>query len=119
MLRRTCRRRTCREVMYPLLRELAAAGARVRVPVAVTCRVLKLARQRYYRWLACLVTNVENAQARLANALYDAHRDDSEFGYRFLVDEAATAGHVMARPHCVAAVLGQPVVEGVRQDPPR
>jgi hypothetical protein len=35
-------------MMYPLVRDLAADG----VPVAVTCRVLKLARQPYYRWLA-------------------------------------------------------------------
>ena len=34
--------------MYPLVRELAADG----IPVAVTCRVLKIARQPYYRWLA-------------------------------------------------------------------
>ncbi len=34
--------------MYPLVSELAADG----IPVAVTCRVLKLARQPYYRWLA-------------------------------------------------------------------
>jgi transposase len=37
-------------MMYPLVRDLAAAGAPVRVPVAVTCRVLNLARQPYYRW---------------------------------------------------------------------
>ena len=34
--------------MYPLVRELAADG----IPVTVTCRVLKIARQPYYRWLA-------------------------------------------------------------------
>jgi putative transposase len=28
----------------------------------------------------------------VANALFDAHRDDPEFGYRFLADEAAAAG---------------------------
>ena len=33
-------------MMYPLVRELAADG----IPVTVTCRVLKLARQPYYRW---------------------------------------------------------------------
>ena len=37
--------------MYPLVRELAADG----IPVAVTCRVLKLARQPYYRWRGCLL----------------------------------------------------------------
>ena len=35
--RRICRRRTCREMMYPLVRELADDG----IPVTVTCRVLK------------------------------------------------------------------------------
>ena len=31
-----------------------------------------------------------------ANALFDAHADDSEFGYRFLVDEAVMAGEPVA-----------------------
>ena len=39
--------------MYPLVRELAVDG----VPVAVTCRVLKIARQPYYRWLVNPVTD--------------------------------------------------------------
>src|SRR5581483_3645258 len=34
------------------------------------------------------------AEAYLANALFDAHRDDPEFGYRFLADEARAAGQV-------------------------
>jgi hypothetical protein len=75
--------------MYPLVRELAADG----IPVAVTCRVLKLARQSYYRWLAAPVTPRELKQTRLANTLFDAHRDDPEFGYRLLGDEAREAGH--------------------------
>ncbi len=83
-------------MIYPLVRELAAAGAPVRVPVAVTCRVLKIARQPYYRWLADPVTDAEWEQAHRANALFDAHRDDPEFGYRFLADEARDAGRVMA-----------------------
>ena len=72
--------------------ELAADG----IPVAVTCRVLKLARQPYYRWLANPVTDAELVEAYRANALFDAHEDDPEFGYRFLADEAANAGEVMA-----------------------
>ncbi|RDI43542.1 transposase InsO family protein [Nocardia mexicana] len=79
-------------MIYPLVRELAADG----IPVAVTCRVLGLARQPYYRWLAAPVTDTELAQAYRANALFDAHRDDPEFGYRFLVDEARAAGESMA-----------------------
>ena len=66
------------------------------MPVAVTCRVLKIARQPYYRWLAAPVTDAELEEAYRANALFDAHRDDPEFGYRFLVDEAATPGESMA-----------------------
>ena len=82
--------------MYPLVRELAAAGAPIRVPVAVTCRVLELARQPYYRWLEASVTDAELEEAFRANALFDAHRDDPEFGYRFLADEARDAGVAMA-----------------------
>jgi hypothetical protein len=61
--------------------ELAEAG----IPVTVTCRVLKLARQPYYRWLRHPVTDAEVAGAYRANALFDAHRDDPEFGHRLLV----------------------------------
>lgn len=78
--------------MYPLVRELAADG----VPVAVTCRVLKLARAPYYRWLEKPVTDTELREAYRADALFDAHRDDPEFGYRFLADEARVAGEPMA-----------------------
>ncbi|MFI8537595.1 IS3 family transposase [Streptomyces aquilus] len=84
------------KMMYPLVRELAAAGAPYRVPVAVTCRVLGLARQPYYRWLNSPVTDADLAQAYRANALFDAHRDDPEFGHRFLADEARAAGEAMA-----------------------
>ena len=82
--------------MYPLVRELAAKDAPLRVPVTVTCRVLKIARQPYYRWLNAPVTDAELVEAYRANALFDAHRDDPEFGYRFLVDEARDAGESMA-----------------------
>ena len=79
-------------MMYPLVRELAVDG----IPVTVTCRVLKLARQPYYRWLAQPVSDRDLAEAYLANAIFDAHRDDPEFGYRLLADEARQAGH----PRC-------------------
>jgi len=72
--------------------ELAADG----IPVAVTCRVLNIARQPYYRWRARPVTAAGLERAYRANALFDAHRDDPEFGYRFLADEARDAGLLMA-----------------------
>ena len=74
--------------------ELAADG----IPVAVSLRVLKLSRQPYYRWRNQQVTQAELIEAYRANALVDAHRDDPEYGYRFLVDEAAEAGEVMCEP---------------------
>ncbi|WP_143762107.1 IS3 family transposase [Isoptericola variabilis] len=80
------------KMMYPLVRELAVDG----IPVTVTCRVLKIARQPYYRWLREPVTEAELTEAYRANALFDAHKDDPEFGYRFLVDEARDAGEPMA-----------------------
>lgn len=75
-------------MIYPLVRELAEDG----VPVTVTCRVLEIARQPYYRWLQEPVTQAEWDDAHLANAIFDAHRDDPEFGHRFLADEVRDAG---------------------------
>lgn len=79
-------------MIYPLVRELAAKTAPIRVPVAVTCRVLKIARQPYYRWLADPVTDRDWTQAHLVDALIDAHAEDPEFGHRFLADEVRDAG---------------------------
>ncbi|MGO1399453.1 MAG: IS3 family transposase [Brevibacterium yomogidense] len=77
--------------LYPLVSELATDG----IPVAVSLRVLKLSRQPYYRWRKHQVTEAEVVEAYRANALLDAHRDDPEFGYRFLAGEAADAGEPM------------------------
>ena len=74
------------------MKELAADG----IAVTVSCRVLKLSRQPYYRWLATPVTASDIQRAHRANALFDAHRDDPEFGYRLLADEARRAGQPMA-----------------------
>ncbi|MGK2957016.1 MAG: hypothetical protein ACSLFB_01150 [Acidimicrobiales bacterium] len=99
-------------MMYPLVRELAVDG----IPVTVTCRVLNIARQPYYRWLACPITDAEWDEAQLTNAVFDAHRDDPEFGYRFLADEARSAGHAICDPavwricrdNCWWSVFGKP-----------
>jgi transposase InsO family protein len=75
-------------MMFPLVRDLAEDG----VPVTVTCRVLNLCRAHYYRWVDEPFTGAELDEAWLANAIFDAHRDDPEFGYRFLADEVRAAG---------------------------
>lgn len=79
-------------MIYPLVRELAAGG----IAVAVTCRVLKIARQPYYRWVASPVSERAWDQAHLVNALRDAHGEDPEFGHRFLADEIRDAGFVVS-----------------------
>ena len=71
--------------------ELAADG----IPVAVSLRVLKLSRQPYYRWRKQQVTESELTEAHRANALFDAHRDDPEYGYRLLAGEAEATGQRM------------------------
>lgn len=74
---------------YPLVRDLAAEG----FPVRLTCGVLKIAPQPYYRWLRDPVCRRDLDDAHLVNALVDAHRDDPTFGYRFLSDEVKALGH--------------------------
>ncbi|MBX3196007.1 MAG: IS3 family transposase [Microbacteriaceae bacterium] len=80
-------------MIYPLVDELAADG----IPVTVTCGVLKIARQPFYRWKQRPVTEAAWVQAHRRNALLDAHREDPEFGYRFLANEARKAGWKMSR----------------------
>ena len=79
------------------MRELAADG----IPFVVSCRVLKLSRQPYYRWLKSPVRERELVQAYRANALHDAHLEDPEFGHRFLADEARWAGEGMCDRTCL------------------
>lgn len=43
-------------------------------------------------YVECTVTDVEWAESQPANALFDAHRDESEFGDRSFADEARFAG---------------------------
>ncbi len=99
-------------MMFPLVRELAVDG----VPVTVTCRVLKLCRAQYYRWLETPITNGQLDEAWLTNAIFDAHEDDPEFGYRFLADEVRLADHDVSdrvvwricRDHQWWSVFGKP-----------
>ena len=79
-------------MIYPLVRELAATGAPVRVPVAVTCRVLKIAKQPFYRWLRDPVSDRDWDDAQLINAAVDAHEEAPTFGYRLIADELADLG---------------------------
>ncbi len=77
-------------MMYPLVTDLADE----KIPVAVTCRVLKFSTQGYYKWKAKPVCDRDLSDAYLINAAVDAHHDDPTFGYRFISDELETLGFV-------------------------
>ena len=79
-------------MMYPLVSQLATEG----IPVVVSCRVLNLGRSAYYRWLQAPFTDAQLDEAWTTNAIFDAHRDDPEFGYRFLADEVRDAGYAVS-----------------------
>lgn len=66
---------------------MAATGARIRVPVAVACRVLGLSTAGYYKWLKDPVCQRDWDDAHVINVLRDLHADDATLGYRFLTDE--------------------------------
>ena len=75
-------------MMYPLVTDLAQAkGAQVRVPVAVSCRVLGFSRQAYYQWLADPVCQRDWDDAHLINAAIDLHAADPGLGYRLIADD--------------------------------
>ena len=76
-------------MIFPLVRDLAAAG----VPVAVACEVLGFSRQAFYSWQRDPVCDRDWNDAHLVNTIVDVHADDPEFGYRFITDELERAGH--------------------------
>lgn len=79
--------------MYPLVLELAATGAPLRVPVAVSCRVLGFSEQGYYKWLQQPKSRREVEEEHLISVLRELHADDPELGYRFLADELQELGY--------------------------
>jgi putative transposase len=83
-------------MIYPLVLELAAVGALIRVPVTVTCRVLGFSPQAFYKWRANPVCAHDLADAYLTNAAVDLHGDDPEFGYRLIADDLKAAGHTVS-----------------------
>ncbi len=74
---------------FPLVRDLAVEG----IPVTVTCGILGFSTQGFYKWLAQPVSKRDWDDAHLLNAIIDIHRDDPEFGYRFIADELEDLGY--------------------------
>ena len=75
---------------------MADAGAPIRVPVSVACRVLGFSKQGYYKWLRKPFSDRDWADAHLMNELHDLHAGEPEFGYRGLSDELAADGHTVS-----------------------
>jgi putative transposase len=78
--------------VFPLVRDMAAAGAHLRVPVTVACRVLGLSTAGYYKWVKNPFSQRDWDDAHATNALLDIHEDDPTLGYRFLADELGNVG---------------------------
>lgn len=74
-------------MIYPLVLDLAAKNALVRVPVVVTCRVLGFSKQAFYAWCKNPISQRDWDDAHLINAALDIHAADPEFGYRLIADE--------------------------------
>ena len=53
------------KMMYPLVRDLAAPTALLRVPVTVTCRVFKFSTQGCYKWLSVPCSQRDDDDAHL------------------------------------------------------
>ena len=83
-------------MIYPLVKEMAALGAPVRVAVAVACRVLGFSKQGYYKWLKQPVSAREAEERELIAVLHQLHDDDPEGGYRVLADDITELGYTLS-----------------------
>jgi len=84
---------------------MAAADARIRVPVAVACRVLRLSTQGYYKWLKDPVSQRDWDDAHAIDVPLGIHEDDPTLGYRFPHRRAGRCRHHRIREHGLATVL--------------
>jgi transposase InsO family protein len=62
----------------------------------VTCGLLGFTRQAFYAWRANPVSQRELVDAYATHAARELHADDPGFGYRFIADELAEAGHELS-----------------------
>ena len=109
-------------MMYPLVVDLTAEGVRV----TTSCRLLGFSTPAFYRWRARPYSDSEWDDAHLLNEIVDLHRDDPEFGYRFIADELRAAGdgvgenrvHRLCRENQVWSVIAKKRGHGRKTGPP-
>jgi putative transposase len=56
----------------------------------VTCRVLGLSTQAFYKWRKLPVSQHDWDDVHLIDAAHDIHTDDAAFGYRFVPAREST-----------------------------
>ena len=67
--------------LNPKVKNLCGSGgSRLRVPVTVPFRVLKIAKQPFYRWFKEPVSARDSDDTQVTNAAIDVHHDDPVFG---------------------------------------
>ena len=76
------------QTIHPKVLELAED----RIPVKVTCRVLKISRQGFMKWRRNPTSNEVWEDAHLTNLLFDLPAEYPVYGYRFLADEVQRLG---------------------------
>ncbi|MCD7100547.1 IS3 family transposase [Pseudoclavibacter sp. 13-3] len=101
------------KMIYPLVQELAVTGTRLRVPVTVTCRVLKITKQGYFKWLAVGVSQRDWDDAHLANQAFDMHQEDPEYGYRQIAWELEATGATSASERRIWRVCSENGIRSV------
>ena len=103
--------------MFPLVQEMAATGAPLRVPVVVACRVLGFSKQAYYQWVKQPLSKREVEDRHLIGVLRDLHAEDPEFGYRFLADELHDRGYELSTLFRSVQARGHPFGDHQTQEP--
>lgn len=109
-------------MIYPLVQEMAAPGARVRVPVVVACRVLGFSTQAYYQWLKSPRSAREIEEEHLTRVLWELHEEDLEGGYRVLADDLHDRGYRISERRvwrlCKVAGIQSVIVDRKRKHKP-
>ena len=71
------------------MEKLIAAG---QATLSVAARVLGFSRQAFYKWRKQPVSASQHEENVLAQKIIALHREDPQFGYRFIADELHTQG---------------------------